>query len=275
MTEDYRTVNRAYWDDRAPAHAASPGYNVQDFADDPEFLSHVVRFDLPRIGDLTGLTGVHLQCHIGTDTVSLSRLGAHMTGLDLSGASIAEARRLAALAGADVTYVQGEVYDAAELLQPASFDLVFTGIGALCWLPDIVRWAQTVAALLKPGGRLFLREGHPVLWALEDGRDDDLLVMGFPYHRQTEGLLWDEDATYVEVDRSFTATRSLSWNHGMGEIFTALLHAGMRITAFVEHDSVPWEALPGQLTLRDTGEWELTQRPERAPMTYTLQAVKD
>jgi SAM-dependent methyltransferase len=273
--EDYRDVNRAHWDERAPAHAASPGYAVDRFAEDPTFLSDVVRFDVPRLGDLTGLTGVHLQCHIGTDTVSLARLGARMTGLDLSVASVEEARQVAEVAGADVEFVVGEVYDAPDLLPPASFDLVFTGIGALCWLPDITRWAEVVAALLKPGGRLFLREGHPVMWALEDNRADDLLVMRYPYHRQTEPLEWDEEGSYVEVDRELVNTRSLSWNHGLGDIVTALLDAGMRLTMLVEHDTVPWEPLPGLMVQTpEFGEWALRTGRERAPMTYTLQAVK-
>src|SRR5690242_16305532 len=100
VTEDYRDVNRASWDERAPAHAASPGYAFDRFVADPEFLSDVVRFDVPRLGDISGLRGVHLQCHIGTDTLSLSRLGARMTGLDFSAAALAEARRLATATGA-------------------------------------------------------------------------------------------------------------------------------------------------------------------------------
>ena len=100
---DYRTVNRANWDERAPAHAASATYARQRFVDEPTFISDVVRFDLPLLGDGAGLRAVLLQCHIGTDTVSLARLGATMTGLDFSSASLKEARSLAAVAGADVS----------------------------------------------------------------------------------------------------------------------------------------------------------------------------
>jgi hypothetical protein len=132
---DYREVNRASWDERAPAHAASPDYAVQRFVDDPRHLSDVVRFDLPLLGDVQGLRGVHLQCHIGTDTVSLARLGARMTGLDFSPASVAEARRLAERTGTDADFVVADVYDAVAVLGAGGFDLVFTGIGALGWLP--------------------------------------------------------------------------------------------------------------------------------------------
>src|SRR5690242_7914838 len=109
---DYRAVNRAGWDERAPAHAASPGYDAERFVADPAFLSAVVRFDLPRLGDVRGVRGVHLQCHIGTDTLSLARLGADMTGLDFSPASLAEARKLAERAGPPVTFVEADAYDA-------------------------------------------------------------------------------------------------------------------------------------------------------------------
>jgi SAM-dependent methyltransferase len=272
--EDYRQVNQALWDERAPAHAASPDYAIERFAADPTFLSDVVRFDRPRLGDLTGFRGVHLQCHLGTDTVSLARLGARMTGLDLSAVSLEQARRLAAAARADVTFVRAEVYDAAEALGRESFDLVYTGIGALCWLPEIRRWAEVVAGLLRPGGRLFLREGHPVLWALDDARDDGLLVLEHPYVERREPTVWDEGGTYVQTEAVFTHTRSLEWNHGIGEIVTAVLAAGLTLTELVEHDSVPWEALPGRMRRLEGGEWRLADRPERLPHTYTLQAVK-
>src|SRR5690606_24648129 len=141
----------------------------------------------------------HLQCHIATDTVSLSRLGAEMVGLDFSPASIEEARRWTARSGDQVELVEASVYDAVEALQGRRFDLVFTGIGALIWLPSITRWAEVVADLLEPGGRLFLREGHPVLNTLAD-RPDELLVIEHPYFEQPEPTVWDEPGTYVETE---------------------------------------------------------------------------
>src|SRR3954451_5620143 len=196
---DYRTVNRANWDERVPAHAGSPDYALDRFALDPEFLSDVVRFDLPRLGAVRGARGVHLQCHIGTDTISLARLGARMTGLDFSAPAVAQATALAERVGAAVEFVQADVYDAVERLGAAAFELVFTGIGALCWLPDIRRWAAVVAGLLRPGGRLFMREGHPMLWALAEQRSDDLLVVEHPYFETAAPTVWDGGGTYVET----------------------------------------------------------------------------
>lgn len=272
--QDYRVVNRAIWDERAPAHAASPDYGFDRFVADPEHLSDVVRFDLPRLGDVRSLRGVHLQCHIGTDTLSLHRLGARMTGLDLSPASLAEARRLAAATGAAIDYVEAEVYAAPDVLGAGSFDLVYTGIGALCWLPDVRRWARTVADLLRPGGRLFLREGHPMLWALGDARPDGLLVVEYPYFETEAPLVVEESGTYVQTDVELKLTTSHSWNHGLAETITALMEAGMTLTALVEHDSVPWEGLEGQMDLGPDGEYRLRDRPERVACSYTLQAVK-
>ncbi len=274
MAHDYVDVNRANWDERAPAHVQSADYAVERFRADPEYISDVVRFDLPRLGSVEGLRGVHLQCHIGTDTISLARLGARMTGLDFSPASIAEARRLAAELEHDVDFVEAELYAATEVLPQQAYDLVFTGIGALGWLPDIRRWAEVVAGLLAPGGRLFLREGHPVLWSLADVGPDGKLVIEHPYFEHPEPTVWDEPGTYVESDADFQHTVTHEWNHGLGEIVTALIDAGLTITGLVEHDSVPWEALEGQMERLPNGEFRLADRPGRLPHTYTLQGVK-
>jgi SAM-dependent methyltransferase len=270
----YVEVNRASWDEMAPAHAASPDYEVSRFVEDPAFLSRVVRFDLPRLGDIRGLRGVHLQCHIGTDTISLARLGAGMTGLDASGASLAQARLLSDRAGPHVQFVHAELYGAVAALGSEVFDLVFTGIGALNWLPSVARWAEVVAELLVPGGRLFMRECHPMLWALDDERRDGLLVVEYPYFEREEPMIFDDPSTYVETDVTFTNTITHEWNHGLGEIVTALLGVGMEVVMLEEHDSVPWEALRGQMTQVELGEWRLADRPWRVPHSYTLQAIK-
>lgn len=270
----YLELNRASWDERAPAHAASADYGLQRFVEDPAFLSDVVRFDLPRLGDIRGLRGVHVQCHIGTDTISLARLGAEMTGLDLSSASLEHARLLSQKAGPHVEFVETDVYKAPAALGTRAFDLVFTGIGALCWLPSVRRWAKVVADLLAPGGRLFMREGHPMLWTMEDERPDGLLVAEYPYFERDEPMIFDDPGTYVETEVRFTQNVTHQWNHGLGEIITALLESGMQLTMLVEHDSVPWEAVPGQMTQIELGEWRLTDRPWRLPHSYTLEAVK-
>ncbi len=206
---------------------------------------------------MAGLRCVHLQCHIGTDTLSLARRGAaSVTGLDFSAASLAEARRLAAATNASggdrLDFVQASVYDALDVLPRAAYDLVFTGIGALCWIPDVRRWAAVVAGLLKPGGgKLFIREGHPMLWAMDDKTTtaEGALVVKYPYfERGGQAQLFDEGATYVQHDaHEFEHTVTAEFNHGLGEIVQALLDAGLRVTGLTEHQSVSWDALPGQM----------------------------
>jgi SAM-dependent methyltransferase len=286
---DYLAINRANWDSRAPIHAQN--YGIERLLEDPSALSQVVTFDLPRLGDITGLDVVHLQCHIGTDTLSLHRRGGHLTGLDLSPASLAEARTLAARAGADIEYVESDVYAAPQALGGRQFDLVYTGIGALGWLPSIGRWAEVVAEVLRPGGRLFIREGHPVLWASVvvplgadpidrsqqpsiTGAGSDTVALELPYFEQEQGMAWHEESTYAGEDL-VASPETLEWNHGLGEIITALFDAGLQLTSLTEHDSVPYDALPGLMDLDEaTGEYRLRDRPERLPASYTLTAVK-
>jgi len=274
VVEDWRTLNLANWEARVPLHVSPGGYDLDSFSD-PRHLSGVVRYDLPRLGDITGLDVVHLQCHIGTDTVSLARLGPRsVTGLDFSPSAIAAANDLAARAVAAGRFVESDVYDAAVVLGRESCDLVYTGIGALCWLPDIRRWATVVAQLLRPGGRLFMREGHPMLDTIDETRSDDLLVVHYPYF-ETAGSPFTETTTYGG-EGTVSAPKGVSFNHGLGEVFTALTEAGLTVTALEEHREAPWKALvQGMIESTEfEGEYVLAEHPERLPLTYTIQARK-
>jgi len=272
--DDYRALNRASWDERVPAHVESPDYAVARFQEDPRYISDVVRFDVPLLGDIEGLRGVHLQCHIGTDTLSLSRLGAVMSGLDFSPPAIEQARRLAAATGADIDFFEADIYDAASVLGEERFDLVYTGIGAICWVPHIDRWADVVHRLLAPGGRLFIREGHPMLWSLQDNRTDGLLAVEHPYFEIEEPYVDTAGGTYVQTEQQFQNNVSHSWNHGLGEVVTALLSRGLVLSGLAEHDSVPWDALPGQMEQTAANEYRLRERPRRLAHSYTLQALR-
>ncbi len=271
--EDHRSINHANWESRVPVHAASASYRLDRYIAEPDLLSEVVEFDRPRLGDVAGLDVVHLQCHMGNDSLSLARLGARVTGLDFSAAALVVARRVSAAGGPHVEYVEADVYDAADVLGRERFDLVYTGIGALCWLPSITRWADTVAALLRPGGELFIREGHPVLWALDDPRPDDQVVLAFPYF-ETGGVRFTEEDTYVDQERPLASPDIVHFNHGLAEIFNALWSAGLDITLFDEHDTVPWNPMGDAMREVGSGEWRLADRPERLPCSYTLRARK-
>jgi hypothetical protein len=155
--------------------------------------------------------------------------------------------------------VEASTYDALNVLTPESFDLVFTGIGAICWLPSITSWAAIISGLLKPGGHFFMREGHPMMWSLDEKITSGLSIR-YPYFETEKPMEFDDDATYVELEdpeHKFQATRTMEWNHGLGEIIQALVDNGMEITGLVEHKSVPWEALPGQMVELGNGEFLL------------------
>jgi SAM-dependent methyltransferase len=289
VTEDYLQTNRANWDSRAPIH--EQGYGVERYLSEPDAISDVVAFDLPRLGRLDGLDVVHLQCHIGTDTLSLARLGAaSVTGVDFSPVSLASARRLAERTHTAIDYVESDLYSAPSALAGRQFDLVYTGVGAICWLPSIARWAQVVAALLRPGGRLFIRDGHPVLNAMIPqqvgaespdraqqpwitGTGGVTVALELPYFEQTEPIAWTQDFTY-SGEGEVASPVSVEWNHGIGEIVTAVLDAGLRLTGLVEHDSGPWEAFDGMVLDPTTREYRLADRPERLPASFTLTASK-
>jgi SAM-dependent methyltransferase len=272
MTNDYIAINLANWNSRVPFH--KQGYGLDAYRVDATHLSKCVRFDLPHLGDISRLVGVHLQCHIGTDTLSLARLGARMTGLDFSAPALAVARRLAADCGVAIDYVESELYGAVAALGTDRFDLVYTGAGALCWLPDIQRWAKTVGALLRPGGRLVMREGHPMMGSLCEPRPDGLVVVDYPYFEIPGGTTFVATKTYVDHEGELASPTSISYNHALAEIITALLDAGLVLTAFAEHQSAPWDFLPGATVADERGEHQLRERPERLAATYTLVATK-
>ncbi len=272
-------ANRRNWDERVPIHLV--GYGTDAFVADPERLSDVAREDLalmaPHLpgGSLAGLDLLHLQCHLGTDTLSFARLGARVTGVDLSPAAVDAARDLARRAGLGATFVESEV-TATQDVVAERFDVVHTGIGALCWLPDLDAWARTVATMLRPGGLFFVRDGHPVLASLDDERDDGRLVLARSYFAGPP-LRWDDDVSYVNQEVRIRSAETYEWHHPLSEVVGALLGAGLRLTSLGEQTTLPWKALPSMVeeaTEHGTA-WVLPEGRERLPLTFSLTAVKD
>jgi hypothetical protein len=105
-------------------------------------------------------------------------------------------------------------------------------------------------------------------------RTDGTLTIEYPYFEREDPLILEEAGTYVATDVAFQHNVTHSWNHGLGEIITALMDAGLRLTALTEHDSIPWQAFPGRMEQIGGGEWRLADRPWRLVHSYTLQAVK-
>ena len=265
---DWLAVNRANWDERVPIHAASEFYDLPGFVAGTK--GGLREFELAEIGDVTGKSLVHLQCHMGQDTLSWARRGARVTGLDFSDAAVQAARSLAAQIGvADSRFVTSDVYDAVEALDGQTFDVVYTGLGALCWLPDIDRWARTAAALVAPGGFLYLAEFHP----FADTLADDGRTVQFDYFAQ-DATVWDEPDTYTYTDgeKLTNATVTVEWQHGIGEVVSALAKAGLRLEFLHEHEFSLFARFPileqhGRLLTFPAGH-------PRVPLIYSLRATK-
>jgi SAM-dependent methyltransferase len=262
----YRAANRENWDDRVPIHVASDLYGFDRFVDDPDHVSTVVAHDAAVLGDVAGQRLLHLQCHFGKDTLSWARLGAEVTGVDFSEQAVAEARRLSAESGVPGRFLVSEVYDAPRVLGER-FDIVYTGVGAICWLPDIAGWARVVAGFLEPGGRFYMREGHPVLWSL--GEDEAGLVIRYPYFETPEPDRFEEETTYAG-EGVLSHPAHYTWNHGLGEIVTALLDAGLELRVLREHRFLEWQGSP-QMIPAGEGRWRLPDgQADLVPLMYTL-----
>lgn len=271
MFEDELAANRANWESRVPVHAVA--YGLERFVEDSDHLSDVVRGDAPALGDLRGLRVAHLQCHLGTDTISLARLGADVVGLDFSPSALDVARDLAARAGTPARFVEADVHDAAEALG-GGFDLVYATVGVIGWLPSVTRWAQVVAELLAPGGRLYLRDGHPVLMTLDETRADRQLVVTHPYFGGREPVRWEDATSYAGEADAVTSPVHYEWHHPLGEIVQAVLDAGLQLTRLHEGDGLDWRFAPW-MELHEDGRHRFPDE-QRAlvPTEFTLEAVR-
>jgi SAM-dependent methyltransferase len=259
-------TNRANWDARVPVHLT--GYDLDHLRAGGQRLAD---FEYAAIS-IADRDVLHLQCHIGTDTICLARHGAHAVGLDLSDASVAAARDLAAECGVDVQYVRSDVYDAVAALGGRRFDVVYTGKGAICWLPDLHRWAEIAAELLRPGGVLYLVEFHPVMQAAADVQPERGFVLDGEY--MTGGpRRWDTAVTYAGTSEVDGATAHYVWSHGIDEVLDAVLSAGLRLTGFTEHDVTCWGRWPTLAHLGD-GWWGWPEGTPRIPLMFSVRAEK-
>ncbi|MEI3866734.1 class I SAM-dependent methyltransferase [Microbacterium sp. CCNWLW134] len=268
--EDARAFNLANWQDRAALHEEA--YGLEAF-DDPEHLSEVASDDLaallPFVGTLRGKDLCHLQCHIGTDTVSLARAGARVTALDFSDRALEVAARLAERAGVDVTWVLGDVLEARTHVS-GDFDIVYTSVGTIGWLRDLDRWAMQIAALLRPGGLFYIRDGHPMLYTIDEDGDDDLVR--HRYFADGTAQMWDDDSTYAG-DGKVAHSRTYEWPHPLSETINSLISAGLQIEKLDEGRVLPWR-FSGRMVPVDHGwMWPEGVR-DRIPATFTIIARK-
>ncbi|MET9434027.1 class I SAM-dependent methyltransferase [Streptomyces sp. NPDC006551] len=267
---DWREANRARWDERVAIHAASEFYDLDAFRAGKEVLRD---FELAEVGDVTGRSLLHLQCHIGLDTLSWARHGAsHVVGLDFSEPAVETARSLAAdlgLATDRAAFVAADAYDAVEAVPDSSYDIVYTGTGALCWLPDIDRWAETAAALVAPGGFLYVAEFHP----LTDSLDDETGTRVVHDYFTRDAWVDTTPGTYADVDAATVHNRSVEWVHPVGEVVTAIAKAGLRIEFLHEHD-VSLIPRYGTLRRQEDGYYRFPADRPRVPLMYSLKASR-
>lgn len=272
-TSDYVAVNRANWDERVEGHLVA--YGADDFAANPSAITGIVREDAALMapllpgGSVRGMKLVHLQCHIGLDTLSWARLGVQATGVDFSPEAVVAARKLADAANLEARFVESSVDDAVAAVDDR-FDIVYTSIGVLMWLPRLDSWAATIHDLLVPGGTFFIREVHPVLSAVDHDRADDELVIKGPYFPTSDPLRYDHGTTYADENMALSNRTTFEWTHSIAEIINSLLHAGLTLTSFNEHRTIPWRALPG-LIFTPEG-YVLPSEPDRLPLTFSLSA---
>ncbi|WP_234988116.1 bifunctional 2-polyprenyl-6-hydroxyphenol methylase/3-demethylubiquinol 3-O-methyltransferase UbiG [Demequina sp. NBRC 110056] len=277
--EEARAANLANWDERVAMHVEA--YGLDRYREDPSYLSAVIRHDLAALAThlpqgVAGLDVCHLQCHIGTDTLSLARAGATVTGVDFSRPALDAAADLAQSLGLDATWVHTDVLSARDAVtavmgEEAAFDLVYTSIGAIGWLADLDRWAAQVAALLRPGGLLYLRDGHPALYALDEEAEG--LVTRYRYFPNGRAQAWDEATTYVG-DGTIASTRTYEFPHPLSETVNAVLGAGLELLRLDEGDTLPWRFSEAMVELGDDGFAYPAPLRERVPTTFTVVARK-
>ncbi len=265
--EDYLEVNRRWWDESARLHVNTELYPLDDVV---AGLDTRRPFEDDEVGSVEGLDLLHLQCHLGTDTLGWARRGARVTGYDLSGVSLEIARDLFERTKTQGTFVEGPVSSASERLGTERFDLVYTGIGALTWLPDLAEWASVVRSLLRPSGRLYLVELHPLLGVLRD--DQPELDPAASYFYRPEGLRSTDDGDYAAgtVTREYTTT--LEWQHHLGAVLSALLEAGFTLQSFREHDEISYAPWPAMERLSGQLRWRLGEGRAHLPLEYSLLA---
>lgn len=247
---DWLDDNRANWDERVPLHVASDFYHTEPLRRGEGVLDPIARAGIDRMhpDGLDGVRVLHLQCHFGSDTLSLANRGATVVGLDFSRPAVEEARRVAAELGiADrARFVEANLYDARHALpEPASFDLVFTTWGTIGWLPEVSEWARIIAWFLKPGGRLYFADGHPAAFVFDgDGGPGGMPTFGYAYRGDGEPDIVEDSSDYADPDASLQHVRTWEWMHPLDEVLGALRDAGMSIDVFTEHYRVPWRIFP-------------------------------
>ena len=262
----YTKANRINWDERVAIHMASECYALDSFKAGRCSLKSV---ELEELGDVSGKTLLHLQCHFGMDTLSWARRGAIVTGVDFSSQAIKQARALAAELNIKAQFICSDIYDLPQNLK-GEFDIVFTSYGVLCWLGDLTQWANVIAHFLKAGGIFYIVDGHPIGNLFDDETDSHLSIRYSYFNTGPE--CYESEYTYTDGNARLKNTVSYEWMHSLGEIVNALIEAGLEIHFLHEFPFAFFKLLPWMSKGSD-GWWRLPNEDNRIPFLFSLKAV--
>jgi 2-polyprenyl-3-methyl-5-hydroxy-6-metoxy-1,4-benzoquinol methylase len=261
--KNFSAVNKALWNEKTVHHLGS------DFYDMPSFLagkSSLKDVELGLLGDVKGKKILHLQCHFGQDTLSLARMGADVTGVDLSDKAIEKAGELAQQLSLNAKFVCCNIYDLPQHLEE-QFDIVFTSYGTIGWLPDMKAWAEIVARYMRPGGAFVFVEFHPTLWMF----DNEFTYAQYCYFKR-DAIVEMEKGTYAERGADIEL-QSISWNHGLSEVMQSLIDSGLTLEQFGEYDHSPYNCFANTVEVVQ-GKYMIRGMEGKLPMMYSLKMVK-
>lgn len=261
--ENYLEINKKLWNDRTEVHVGSEFYNMEGFLKGQTSLK---KPELDLLGDLKGKSVLHLQCHFGQDTISLARMGADATGIDLSDKAIEQAIQINAVCNTHARFICSDVYSLPQHLNE-QFDVVFTSYGTIGWLPDMDKWASIIHTFLKPGGRFIFVEFHPAVWMF----DDHFTHIQYSYFN-TETILIDNEGSYADKTASQN-NPSVSWNHPLDEVIGALLKQGLVLKNFKEYDHSVYNCFSHTRQL-EHDVFVIEHMGPKLPMMYSLVAEK-
>jgi len=266
--DEYLRKNLEMWNDWAPLHAQSDFYDVEGFKSGRSSMLYPI--ELEEMGDVTGKSLLHLQCHCGMDTLSWARLGAKVTGVDFSDKAIDLARSLCKELGIEADFIRSDIYKLYDVLDE-QFDIVYTSGGVLCWLPDLKRWAEIISHFLKPGGFFYILEGHPIMMVFDDdSQAANELRVKRSYFYTGEPEIYETAGSYTGAQTDHPHTGH-EWTHSMGDIINSLISAGLRIEFLHEFPVILFKCLPF-MERGDDGLWRI--KGDKIPLIFSLKATK-
>ncbi|MGB0431637.1 MAG: class I SAM-dependent methyltransferase [Bacteroidia bacterium] len=260
---DYLAINKQSWNGRLEAHLNSDFYDLPSFLKGKSSLNNI---ELDLLGNVKDLSILHLQCHFGQDTISLSRMGAKTVGIDLSDMAIKKAQELSKETNVNARFICSDVYSLPEVLHE-KFDIVFTSYGTISWLPDLDKWAQVIRHFLKPNGQFVFAEFHPAVWMY----DDDLEQVKYHYNN-VEPIAEEEEGTYADKSAAIKQ-KFVCWNHGLGEVINSLLGTGLVLNQLNEFCYSPYPFV-NNCEEHEPGKYHIKQFGKKFPLVYSLLATK-